>query len=277
MKKIITGEKMKSGTFNNRGVSINYYQTGKGETDLLFHHGLYDDGLCWGFFPRDLGKRHRITLMDARGFGLSSHPESGYDMDTMAEDMAALIKHLGLIQPVVIGHSMGASLGCHLAALYPELTGGVVLIDPAFREYSGSDMNAELMAKRVSELLSQQAMPPDELKAAIIAKHPDWPSEFIDPAVDSKYRMSIKALAVLNSISATWEEDLVKASCPMLLITADVELGAIVSKETVDFVCKKNSHVQPLYISGAGHIIHREKYAAVLKGIENFLIKIGYV
>lgn len=266
---------MKSSTFENKGVSLNYYQTGEGETDLFVQHGLYDDWLCWGNLPQDLGKKFRITLMDTRGFGLSSHPESGYDMDTMAEDMAALIKHLGLNKPVLIGHSMGASLGCHLAALHPDLPSGVVLIDPAFREHSKADMNKDFIAKRVGELLAQQAMTRDQLIAAICAKHPNWPDEFIHPAVDSKFRMSTKAFAILNSIDATWKDDLVKARCPMLLITADMNLGAIVSKKTTDFVCKNNPRIQSLYIPGAGHNIHREKYAEVLKGIENFLTTIN--
>jgi N-formylmaleamate deformylase len=262
---------MLSTIFENNGVSLNYYQTGEGKTDILFHHGLYDDGLCWGNFPVDLGNKYRITLMDGRGFGLSSHPGVGYDMDTMAEDMASLIRHLNLNTPVAIGHSMGASLSCHLASLHPGLLGGVVLIDPAFREASGSNVNKEFMAKRAAELSAQQAMSRDQLIADIRAKHPSWPDEFVLPAADSKYRMDPKALAVMNTISSTWKADLPKVNCPALLVTADVESGAIVSKETVDFVCKTNPNFRSLYIPGAGHSIHREKYSEVLKGIENFL------
>ena len=265
---------MKSAKFENQGVSLNYYQTGDGQSDLFIQHGLYDDGLCWGNLPRDLGKKYRITLMDARGFGLSSKPDSGYDMDTMAADMAALIKYLSLNKPVVIGHSMGASLGCHLAALYPDLLRGVVLVDPAFREHAELDSKEDFIDKRESELLAQQAMTRDQLISAIRAKHPGWPEEFVLPAADSKYLMSIKAFAILNSIDTTWKEDLKKARCPMLLLTADAEQGAIVTKDTAAFACNSNPLVQSLYISRAGHSIHREKYTEVLDAIKNFLTKI---
>jgi N-formylmaleamate deformylase len=164
---------MKSEIFKIDDISLNYYQTGQGQPDLFVQHGLYDDGLCWGNLPRDLGKRFRVSLMDARGFGYSSKPESGYEMDTMTEDMVSFIMHLGLINPIVIGHSMGASLGCHLAALHPDLLSGVVLIDPAFRETSCEIEKEDLISKRVNELLAQQAMTQDQLISSIRAKHPD--------------------------------------------------------------------------------------------------------
>ena len=262
---------MKASQFEHQDVFLNYYQTGTGDNDLFIQHGLYDDSLCWGNLPRDLGANYRVTLMDARGFGLSSKPEIGYDMDTMAEDMAALIKYLDLDQPVVIGHSMGASLGCHLAALHPDLLKGVVLIDPAFREPESPDLKADLLAGRVSELQHQQTLTNEEMVSAIRAKHPDWTEEFVLPAAESKFRMSLKALTVLNTIDTTWKSDLLKARCPMLLLTADIDLGAIVSKETAVYACTSNPLIKSLNIRGAGHSIHREKYTEVLDSIETFL------
>jgi len=189
---------MKSSQFEHQGVKLNYYQTGTGKTALFFQHGLYDDGLCWGNFPPALGENYRLTLMDARGFGFSSKPEDGYDMDTMTEDMAALIKHLDLVQPVVIGQSMGASLGCHLAALYPDLLKGVVLIDPAFREPTPNGQSkTDLLAERGRELRMQQALSRDGMIAIIRSKHPDWPDEFVQPGADSRFRMSINTFTDL--------------------------------------------------------------------------------
>ncbi len=266
---------MKASQFEHQGVKLNYYQTGTGKTDLFIQHGLYDDGLCWGNLPHDLGVNYRVTLMDARGFGFSSKPEDGYDIDTMAEDMAALIKHLDLVQPVVIGHSMGASLGCHLAALYPDLLKGAILIDPAFREPTPNDPSkAALLAERARKLRSQQALSRNEMIAIIHSKHPDWPDEFVQPGADSRFRMSLNTFAIINSIETTWKEDLKKARCPMLLVTADVNKRAIVSKETADFARSVNANIHVVFISGAGHSIHKEKYAEVLEAIEKFLAEI---
>jgi len=265
---------MRASQYEHNGINLNYYQTGKGDRDIFIQHGLYDDALCWGNLPLDLGKNYLITLIDARGFGFSSKPNYGYDIDTMTEDIAALIMHLNPRQPIVIGQSMGASLGCHLAARYPDLLKAVIMIDPAFREPSSMDLKAELLSKRVNELRSQQSMSREEMIALIHSKHPDWPDEFVLPGADSRFRMSLSAFAILNSIDTTWKDDLTKIHCPMLLITAEVNKGAIVSEEIADYAHLINANVKSAFISGAGHSIHKEQYTKVLGAIENFLAEI---
>jgi N-formylmaleamate deformylase len=86
--------------------------------------------------------------------------------------------------------------------------------------------------------------------------------------------MSIKAIHIMNSIDTTWKNDLQKSRCPMLLITADVEKGAIVSKEIAAFVKRTNPLIRSIYIPGAGHSIHREKYSEVIAAIEGFITEV---
>ena len=50
---------------------------------------------------------HRVITYDRRGFGNSSQPATGYDYDTFAADLAALLDHLDLHDAVLAGHSMG--------------------------------------------------------------------------------------------------------------------------------------------------------------------------
>jgi non-heme chloroperoxidase len=50
---------------------------------------------------------HRVITYDRRGFGNSSQPARGYDYDTFAADLAALLEHLDLRDAVLVGHSMG--------------------------------------------------------------------------------------------------------------------------------------------------------------------------
>jgi non-heme chloroperoxidase len=48
-----------------------------------------------------------VITYDRRGFGNSSQPTLGYDYDTFAADLAALLEHLDLRDAVLVGHSMG--------------------------------------------------------------------------------------------------------------------------------------------------------------------------
>jgi pimeloyl-ACP methyl ester carboxylesterase len=185
--------------------------------------------------------------------------------------MIALIRHLGMKKPVVIGHSMGGSLAAHLAALEPELPGGVVLIDPGFRLRSDLQREEVIEALR-EEMTTYKQMDIDQVAAQIRKRHhPDWPDYYIQPSAEAKLKMDMKAINIFYTIDATWEEDLKKADCPMLLITSDVSAGAIVTAETAEYARSLDTNIEVLHIPGAGHSIHREKYPEVLQGIKNFL------
>jgi len=86
--------------------------------------------------------------------------------------------------------------------------------------------------------------------------------------------MSMKIMEIFQTIDKGWKEDLEKATCPILLITADEEMGAIVTRETAEWILKNHKSVEELHITGVGHSIHREKYKQVMVGIKEFLAKL---
>ena len=181
-----------------------------------------------------------------------------------------MIKYLELKKPVVIGHSMGGSLAAHLAALEPDLPGAAVLIDPGFRIRT-NEQREEVILELRKEMKSYKSMDTYQVALQIRKKHPDWPEFFIQPSAESKIKMSMDAIDIFHTIDATWEEDLKRADCPMLLITSDVNAGAIVSMETADYARSLNPKLEVLHIPGAGHSIQREKYSEVLQGLSRFL------
>jgi pimeloyl-ACP methyl ester carboxylesterase len=78
--------------------------------------------------PR-LGKQFTVVAPDLRGIGLSERTKAGYDKSTIAEDLRALIIHLGAKQAYVAGHDMGGKAAYVLAHLYPEIVSKLALID----------------------------------------------------------------------------------------------------------------------------------------------------
>src|ERR1700722_338342 len=89
------------------GASIYYKDWGKGEP-IVFHHGWPLSADDWDaqmiYF---LGQGYRVIAHDRRGHGRSSQTASGHEMDTYADDVAALANALDLKQAVHIGHSTG--------------------------------------------------------------------------------------------------------------------------------------------------------------------------
>jgi len=99
---------VKVGTENSADIEIHYRDHGSGKPIILVH-GYPLDGNSWERQERVLLENgHRCISYDRRGFGRSSQPTTGYDYDTFAADLKALMDHLSLDQDVVLaGFSMG--------------------------------------------------------------------------------------------------------------------------------------------------------------------------
>ena len=96
------------GTENTAEIKIHYNDHGSGRPIVLIH-GYPLDGNSWERQERVLlANGYRCISYDRRGFGRSSQPSSGYDYDTFAADLKAVLDHLALDQDVVLaGFSMG--------------------------------------------------------------------------------------------------------------------------------------------------------------------------
>jgi non-heme chloroperoxidase len=106
------------GKENSADIEIHYEDHGSGNPIVLIH-GYPLDGNSWERQERELlASGYRVITYDRRGFGRSSQPTVGYDYDTFAADLHALIEHLNLSDIVLAGFSMGSGevtryLGTH--------------------------------------------------------------------------------------------------------------------------------------------------------------------
>src|SRR5712672_4547525 len=95
------------GKENLAPIELYYEDHGSGQPVVLIH-GYPLDGHSWEKqVPVLLDAGRRVITYDRRGFGQSSQPVVGYDYDTFAADLHALLEHLDLRDAVLVGHSMG--------------------------------------------------------------------------------------------------------------------------------------------------------------------------
>ncbi len=95
------------GTENGSDVELYYEDHGAGKPVVLIH-GWPLSGRSWeNQVPALVDAGHRVITYDRRGFGSSSQPWNGYDYDTFAADLAALLEHLDLRDATLVGFSMG--------------------------------------------------------------------------------------------------------------------------------------------------------------------------
>lgn len=104
----------------------------------------YDD-----FAPR-LTDRHRVYAMTRRGFGESSHPMRGYDMERLVEDIRVLMDSLKLSQVDLVGHSFAGQEMTRFARTYPGRVRRLVYLDGAFDNVTLDSLAQEVFTAPVS-------------------------------------------------------------------------------------------------------------------------------
>lgn len=111
------------------GVRVHFDQRGTGEPALLFVHGWANSGSVWDAQMAHFSARHRVIAVDLPGFGKSGHGRTEWTIEAFGEDVAAVVRELGLDRVVLIGFSLGASVVVEAAMKVPEAVIGVVLVD----------------------------------------------------------------------------------------------------------------------------------------------------
>ena len=98
---------LKVGEENSTPVEL-YYEDHSSGSPVVLIHGWPLSGRSWeDQVPALIEAGHRVITYDRRGFGKSSQPYGGYDYDTFAADLAALLEHLDLRDTTLVGFSMG--------------------------------------------------------------------------------------------------------------------------------------------------------------------------
>ncbi|KAJ9612481.1 hypothetical protein H2200_004078 [Cladophialophora chaetospira] len=101
------------------GVRLHYYTAGNGPAVLL-QHGIPKTSYYWRKVLAYLSPHYTCIVPDMRGIGDSTHPDSGYSMAIVADDLAELMKELGHEKYHVIGEDWGAAAVYQLAARYRD-------------------------------------------------------------------------------------------------------------------------------------------------------------
>lgn len=116
-------------SLETNGTRIAYQQFGEGP-DLIMVHGLAANRAFWftGLAPL-LRDHFRLTLYDLRGHGYSAMPETGYSSSSQAEDLAALLDHLGIDKAPIVAHSFGGAVALEFAVKYPDRVSHLALLD----------------------------------------------------------------------------------------------------------------------------------------------------
>ena len=251
------------------GITLHYHRTGGDLPPLVLAHGITDSSLAWSRLAKALQDSFDMIMLVARGHGDSDKPQTGYDASDHAADVAGLIEALGLGQPALIGHSMGARTVAALAVEYPQQVKRIVLEDPPWRDEETAPGDR---ATHFQELIARyHTMSRDEIVAFGRQNNPTWDEEELALWARGKAMVSAH-VAQFSTAQMSWRDSVAKIACPTLLVTGDPAVGAIVTPETAEAVCQANAQIQVVRIPGAGHNIRRDQFAAYSEAVKAFLL-----
>jgi non-heme chloroperoxidase len=225
---------VKVGTENSAGIEIYYKDHGTGQPVVLIH-GYPLSGRGWDQqVPALLDAGYRVITYDRRGFGQSSQPAAGYDYDTFAADLSALLEHLNLHDAVLAGHSMG--------------TGEVIRY---LGRYGSARVAKGVLVAPIPPYLLQAGDNPDGVPQALFdgfaaaarADTPAWMKGFLDnfynfdtlrgtlvsdQAFQASWNLAVTAsaaaaVACIGTWATDFRDDLPKIDVPILVIHGDAD------------------------------------------------------
>jgi 3-oxoadipate enol-lactonase len=256
------------------GAELYYEETGSGKETIVFSHGLLWSCRMFDKQVEALKDRYRIIAYDHRGQGKSQVTDSGYDMETLYEDAAALIKALDATPCHFGGLSMGGFMGMRLAARKPELICSLILMetssDPEPPEnvprYKLLNLIARwlglgLVANRIMPIMFSQTFLNDPARAA---EREYWKKQLL-----ANHRIGItRAVTGVINRRAVYDE-LDRIKCPTLIIIGDEDVATVPAKS--ERIHAKIAGSKLVHIPRAGHSSSVEEPAAINQAIIDFL------
>jgi pimeloyl-ACP methyl ester carboxylesterase len=157
------------------GIRLYYEVHGIGHPLILLHGGLGATSMFGPNLPA-LAKGRQVIAVDLQGHGRTADIDRPISPQLMADDIAALITHLKLERPDIMGYSLGGGVATFTAIRHPELVGKVVIVSTNFKR---SGFYPEMLAQQAqvgpeaAEAMKQTPM--YQLYASIAPRPEDWP------------------------------------------------------------------------------------------------------
>ncbi len=136
-------ESARSDVARVNGVRLHYREAGSGPA-LLLLHGWPETSYTFRKVLGPLAAHYRVVAPDLRGLGASDRPATGYDVRTLATDVAALIEALGLERPYLVGHDWGGLIARRFALDRPGELARIAILDVAPHEQVFANLTADV-------------------------------------------------------------------------------------------------------------------------------------
>ncbi len=157
------------------GIKLYYEIHGTGAPLILLHGGLGAMSMFGPNLPA-LAEGRQVIAVDLQGHGRTADIDRPLSPQLMADDIAALIKHLKLERPDIMGYSLGGGVAVHTAIRHPEVVGRLVIVSTPIKRnayYPDILVQQGQVGPEAAEAMKQTPM--YQLYASIAPRPEDWP------------------------------------------------------------------------------------------------------
>jgi pimeloyl-ACP methyl ester carboxylesterase len=251
------------------GQRLYYEDTGGTGPVVVFSHGLLMDHDMFAPQVSAFRDRFRCITWDERGHGLTAvaqpEPFSYYDS---ADDLAALLTHLGVEKAVLVGMSQGGFLSLRCALTHPDRVVGLVMLDS--QAGTEQEENLPLYQQLISSFMEQGLTPEVGTTIANIILGSDYP----DSEHWKEKWKTMSAANIGNNFQTLASRDdlterLSEVSQPTLIIHGDADIA--IPMERAQVMADKIPDAELVVIPGAGHAANLSHPDPVNQALDNFL------
>ena len=258
------------------GTTLSYHDRGRGDRNVALLHGFPLDSRMWEAQLAALGDApggFRVVAPDLRGFG-QSRSDTPFTLESLADDVHALLSALGALPTVLVGLSMGGYVALAYAKKYRGDLRGLVLVDTKAEAdtaegKAGREKMIDLVRKEGSKAVADQMMP--KMLAKDAAGQRPQQAQALRRIMEACPPKTIEhALAAMRDRpDRSGELGLIKV--PALVIVG--ESDAITPPDVAESMAEKIAGAQLVTVRGAGHMSPMEQPEQVNRALRAFLEK----
>ncbi|MGZ8266458.1 MAG: alpha/beta fold hydrolase, partial [Burkholderiales bacterium] len=244
-----------------------YEEAGKG-TPIVFVHEFADDMRSWEPQMRFFSRRYRCIAYNSRGYPPSEVPKpvSKYSQAIATDDIANVMRHLGLKKAHIIGCSMGGYATVHLGLRHPNLALSLTAVgvgygsDPDKREQFLKDN--EVMARRFEELGTPEAIKPYQIGPARVQFQNKDPRGFAQFCAKFAKHSALGSANTLRGVQGrrptvqSLGRGLAKMKVPLHVVTGDEDNNCLEPGIFMKRVCPTASLT---VVANTGHAVNLEE------------------